>query len=182
MAHRRRRRSKKWLGRILILILIIVAIVVGYFVWDSYFKDKKPEEGGNNPKETTKVEDKKEEKIEKQEDEVVEKEKVKQYEGEDPNVANDLTGVVTYAGVAGSELIIRVNIDQYLAEGNCRLSLLQDGAVVYSDTAEIIDSASTATCAGFNIPTVNLGAGEMGIRIELEANDKRGVIAGEVEL
>ena len=181
MAHRRRRRNKRWLGKVLFLVLIIVAGVVCCLVWDNYFRDKTPEKPGNNSKETPKEEEVKKSEPE-QETEVVEKEKVKQYEGEDPNVADDLTGVVTYAGVSGNELIIRVNIDQYLAEGSCRLTLLQDGAVVYNDTAEIIDSASTATCAGFNVPVTNLGSGETGIRIELDASGKRGVIAGEVEL
>ena len=181
MAHRRRRRSKRWLGKVLFLVLIIVAGVVCYLVWDNYFRDKTPEKPGDNSKETTKVEEVKKSEPE-QETEVVEKEKVKQYEGEDPNVADDLTGVVTYAGVNGNELMIRVNIDQYLAGGSCKLTLLQDGAAVYSDTAEIIDSASTATCAGFNVPVANLSSGETGIRIELDASGKRGVIAGEVEL
>ena len=181
MAHRRRRRSKRWLGKVLFLVLIIVAGVVCYLVWDNYFRDKAPEKPGDNSRETTKVEEVKKSEPE-QETEVVEKEKVKQYEGEDPNVADDLTGVVTYAGVNSNELMIRVNIDQYLAGGSCKLTLLQDGAVVYSDTAEIIDSASTATCAGFNVPVANLSSGETGIRIELDASGKRGVIVGEVEL
>lgn len=176
----RRRKNKRWFGRVLFLILIIAAGVVCYFVWDGYFRDKGVEE----PKDTQEkvVEQITEKEKQEQKIEVVEKEEIKQYEGENPNVANDLTGVVTYAGMVGSELVIRVNIDQYLAGGSCKLALLQDGAVVYSDVVEIIDSASTSTCAGFNVPAANLSDGEAGIRIELEANGKKGIIAGEVEL
>ena len=79
MAHRRRRRSKRWLGKVLFLVLIIVAGVVCYLVWDNYFRDKTPEKPGDVSKETTKVEEVKKSEPE-QETEVVEKEKVKQYE------------------------------------------------------------------------------------------------------
>ena len=178
MVQRRRRKNRRWFGKVLFLVLIIVAGVVCYFVWDGYFRDKDaPRKTEKAPEEVVEVVEKKEA---EQKTEVIEKEEIKQYEGEDPNEANDLTGVVTYAGVIGGELVIRVNIDQYLASGNCGLSLLQDGAVVYSDIVEIIDSASTATCAGFNVPMNSLSDGEIGIRIELDANGKKGMIAGEV--
>ena len=41
------------------------------------------------------------------------KDKYDEYAGEDPNEREDLTGVVTYAGVNGNNLMIRVNIDQH---------------------------------------------------------------------
>ncbi|MBQ6461352.1 hypothetical protein IJJ36_02905 [Candidatus Saccharibacteria bacterium] len=182
MAQRRRRKNRRWLGKILFLMLIILAGVVCFFVWDGYFRDKgtdAPKETGNFSEEVVQTTEKE---TSEKTAEVIEKEEIKQYEGEDPNEANDLTGVVTYAGVVGDELVIRVNIDQYLASGSCELSLLQDGAVVYSDTVEIIDSASTATCAGFNVPVSSLNDGEIGIRIELDANGKKGMIAGEVRI
>jgi len=179
MAQRRRRKNRRWLGKILFLMLVAAAIIVCYFVWDSYFKNKETEVPAKEPSEVVQVV---EEKEPEKKAETIEKEKVEQYDGEDPNTASSLTGAVTYAGVIGGELVIRVNIDQYLAGGECTLSLLQDGAVVYTDTVEIIDSASTATCAGFNVLKDRLGSGDTGIRIELNADGKNGVIAGEVEL
>lgn len=177
MAQKRKRKNKRWLEIALFLVLLIVAGIVCYLVWDNYFRD---EEGTNDvPQEITV-----EEEIEtpEQEIEIVQKEEIKQYEGEDPNEASDLTGVVTYTGVVSGELVIRVNIDQYLVSGRCELALSRDGVIIYNDVAEIVDSAATATCAGFNIPSADLGNGETEIRIILDADGKKGTIIGRVEL
>ena len=118
----------------------------------------------------------------------VEKEKVVQYEGEDPNTEAGLSGVVTYAGVSGEKLMVRVSIDQYLTSGTCELSLKKDGAVIYSDTAGIVGSASTSTCEGFDILTSSLGAngatgaGKIEININISAGGRSGVISGEAEI
>ena len=175
----KQKKNKKWLFWVIIMLLFVVAAVVCYFVWDGYFKKKeevKPVE------EQSLVENKKESEAEKA-PEVVEKEKetVVQYEGEDPNEREDLTGVVTYAGVNGNNLIIRVNIDQYLNSGSCELNLVQD-SVAYSDTANIVSSATTATCEGFNVPVSRLSGGEYGIVIKISSGDKSGTINGEVRI
>lgn len=180
MARRRRKNGKK-LGLLLFLVLLIVAGVVGYFVWDGYFREDKEED------ETTEVVENKPnedeggkgsfdiaEEIEK------EKEPVVQYEGEDPNESEKLTGVVTYAGVAGDKLMIRVNIDQYLEDGVCELSLMQGGAK-YSDSAKI-NSVTTATCEGFDVPVSELGGGNYQIVIKISAEGKTGTISGEAEV
>ena len=177
----RRRRNKRWIGKVVFLVLIILAGVICYFVWDNYFRDKETQEVGGELDEIVDMVEKNETKQE-QEVEVVEKEEIKQYEGEDPNKIEELTGVITYAGVAGDNFLIRVNIDQYLSDGTCELSLMQDGGVVYSDVVEIIDSASTATCAGFNVPVTRLDAGDIGITIRMVSGDREGTINGRAEL
>ena len=176
----KQKKNKKWLFWVIIVLLFVVAAVVCYFVWDGYFKKKeevKPAE------EQSSVEDKKEGEAEKA-PEVVEKEKEKvvQYEGEDPNEREDLTGVVTYAGVNGNNLMIRVNIDQYLAEGNCELNLIRNGTVIYSDTTGIVTAATTATCEGFNVPISSLSNGNYQIVINLSSDNKTGTISGEVNI
>lgn len=185
---KRRRRSKKWISWVIILILLIAACVVGYFVWDSYFRDKSEEKQNN----TTEVVE--EQKIDKNDNnsetedavdltnEVDDGKKIEQYDGDNPNTAEALSGVVTYAGVNGDKLMIRVNIDQYLTSGNCELTLTKNGANIYSSIASIVGSASTATCEGFDVPTGNLGGGNIKINIKLNANDKSGVIQGEVNI
>lgn len=186
----KRKRNKKHVYVIIMLVLLLVAGLVTYFVWNTYFGKKT--DGGNKQEETS-VEGKDEKKNEGKESsdvnemgEVVEKEKEKEqvvtYEGDNPNNANELTGVVTYAGVSpdGGELVIRVNIDQYLGDGNCELNLVQNG-VVYKDTASITASASTATCEGFNVPTVDL-SGNYNIVIYLNSSGKTGTINGEVSI
>ena len=190
MAQKRKRKNNKHVYVIIMLVLLLVAGLVTYFVWNTYF-DKKAD--GGNKQEETSVEDKDEKKNEgkgstdvKETREVVEKEKEKEqvmtYEGDNPNNADELTGVVTYAGVSpdGGELVIRVNIDQYLGNGNCELNLVQ-GGVVYKDTASIAASASTATCEGFNVSTVGL-SGNYSIVIYLNSGGKTGTINGEVNI
>lgn len=180
---RRRKRSKKWISTVFILILLVAAGVVIYLVWDNYFNDKKEE-----PKtdETVVVDDglkptESESKPEVQE--VEQKEEVVQYDGENPNNGGELTGVVTYAGVSGGKLMIRVNINQYLSGGSCNLRLLSsDGSVAYDDVAGITDSASTSTCEGFDVSTAGLAGGSYEIVIDLISGGKTGTINGEVGL
>ena len=182
---RRRRRSKKWISRLIILILIIAAVVVCYFVWDAYFKDKK-ETNPNKQDDSAIVQDetKEEKKNEKEEpsEEVIEKEKVVQYDGDDPNEAEGLTGAITYLKVAGDSLVIRLNIDQYLSGGSCTLSINQNGSEIYSEEAAIIDSVTTSTCEGFNVKTAKLNEGFTEVIITVSSGGKTGVIRGEVTI
>ena len=183
---RRRRKSKKWISWLVFLMLLIVAGVVCYFVWDNYFREKEEVVEQENVTTQEEAEGKLEERVKKQNDDdngaIVEEKKVVQYDGADPNKNDDLTGVITYAGASGDNLMIRINIDQYLSDGNCNLSLLNDGGVVYGDTAKIVASASTATCEGFDIPVSEVGSGNYEIVINLSSNDKIGVIKGEVNI
>ncbi|MBQ2660603.1 hypothetical protein IJF93_00810 [Candidatus Saccharibacteria bacterium] len=186
MAQKRKRKngSKKWAYWILMVMLFVGAGVVCYFVWDVYFKVK--DDSGNKDaevsQEETKDEMKDEEKSEGEIETAPEKEKVVQYEGEDPNTAEVLSGVMTYAGVSGDSLMIRVNIDQYLSGGSCGLSLLKDGVEEYSDVSAIVDSAATSTCEGFDVPVSELDSGLYQIVINLDADGKTGAIKGEAKV
>lgn len=180
MAQKRKKNSKKWISCLLMVILFVVAATVCYLVWDNYFKDKKEEK----PTEEQSLMEGKggEENTTDQAEVVVEKEKVVLYEGEDPNMKDELTGVVTYAGVSGNNLMIRVNIDQYVMSGSCELSLVSDGSSMYNDTAAITTAATTATCEGFNVPMNSLGVGKYQIVIKISADGKNGTINGEVNI
>ena len=173
----KRKNSKKWIFWVLMVVLFVAAAVVCYLVWSNYFRDKKEDKP---TEEQSLVEKYEEKKVEEKEEETAEKEKVVQYEGEDPNTQEELTGVVTYAGVNGNNLMIRVNIDQYLESGSCELSLMQNG-VAYSDVANIVGSAATATCEGFNVPVSGLG-GDYEIVIKISSGDKTGTINGKVKI
>lgn len=182
MMARRRKRSKKWISWLIILILVIAAGVVVYLVWDNYFNDDK----GRSEEQQTEIVDKNaDNESEQKETEQVEvkKEEVVQYEGENPNTAAELTGVVTYAGLVGDKLTIRVNINQYLSGGSCALRLVfEDDVNVYSETVNIVNSASTSTCEGFDVPRTGLAGGKYSIIINLDSDGKTGVINGEVNL
>ena len=173
----KRKNSKKWIFWVLMVVLFVAAAVVCYLVWNNYFRDKKEDKP---TEEQSLVEKYEEKKVEEKEEETVEKKKVVQYEGDPPNTQEELTGVVTYAGVNGDNLMIRVNIDQYLESGSCEFSLMQNG-VAYSDVANIVGSAATATCEGFNVPVSGLG-GDYEIVIKISSGDKTGTINGKVEI
>lgn len=177
-----RRRNRKWLwwGLGLLVLVAIVGCVV--FVVNRNSNNNTQQ----NDSEVT-------EKIERQDGEetesteladaaVAEEKKVKQYEGDDPNEAEELSGVITYAGVAGDKLMIRTSIDQYLTEGSCELTLERGGASIYSSIANIVGDVSTAVCDGFDVATAELGEGEIQINIKLSAEGKSGMIRGKVDI
>lgn len=180
---KKRKQNKKRIYWILILILMVIAGVISYLVWNSYFNDKHNEV---ETVESSEQEEKESPAAPAEEGELtsegIEKEKIVQYDGEDPNKAEELSGVVTYAGVNGSNLMIRVNIDQYLDSGSCELTLMRGGAIIYSSIANVIGNASTATCEGFDIPVSELGGGEIEINIKLSAGGRTGLIREEVNI
>ena len=177
----KRKRNKKWITWLILLLLAVGASAVCYFVWDAYFRDKTIDVQKTEEVESKKNEMKKpDEKDNNNEivEETKEEKKVEQYDGDDPNGADSLSGVVTYAGVNGNNLIIRVNIDQYLSGGQCNLSIVRDGSTLYSSTASIVNNASTATCEGFDVPVFELGSGEVTVLINLTSGDRNGTIRG----
>ena len=180
---RRKRKSKKWISRLFFLILLVVAVALCYFVWDAYFKDKGPKQPEPVEHSSSREEQpKEEEKSEKEEVKSEEKPKVPQYDGDDPNTANDITGAITYIGVSNGYLRVRVNVDQYINGGGCNIILLRNGTQIYSDYANLNSSASTSTCEGFDIPVLEIGSGYTQIRITLSSGEKSGAITGEVTL
>lgn len=181
----KRRNNHKWVFRAVFLILLIIAGVICYLVWDNYFRDKKIDDNKESQEQV--IEDK-ETTGEKQEEEQQESgqeddgKKTKQYEGDDPNLKEELSGSVTYAGKLDNRITIRVNIDQYLGDGECKLNLMSGDAVAYSETTKIVSAASTATCEGFDIPSSSVGAGNYTILIDLSSGGKKGTIRGEIKL
>lgn len=108
---------------------------------------------------------------------------VDQYEGTNPNTLDDLTGSLTHVASDGTNLVIRVNIDQALTEGNCQLSLTS-GDNLYSANAFIFSTGSIySSCEGFDVPLSELAASNVwAIKINLTSGDKTGVITGEARL
>ena len=178
----KRTRNKKWLYGIAGLVVLVGLGVAGFLIWQGNNGEQRSDDSevvSEDEKET-----KSEESVETGElaSTGVEKEKVVQYDGEDPNEAEELSGVVTYAGVNGGSLMIRVSIDQYLMDGKCELTLVQSGATIYSSIANIVGDVTASTCEGFDVPVTELGGGNTQINIKLSAGEKGGSIHGEVEL
>lgn len=182
---RKQRRISKWISWLFILLLLIIAGVVCYLVWNNYLNNNKT----NEQEKQEQFVDEREEENEKlinnaveENNEEIDDKKVIPYEGNDPNLSEELSGSVTYAGVLNNKITIRVNIDQYLSDGNCVLNLTKDGIAAYSESVNIINSASTATCEGFDIPVSNVKVGKYEIEIKISSGDKTGIIRGEIEI
>lgn len=170
-----------------IAVLVVAGVLVGAscIIWMNVSREEKTEatsEESTVEKIEVKTKDEVEVKPEDTQKEDFVKEKVQQYDGADPNEGEKLTGAITYAGVNDGTLMIRVNIDQYLANGKCRLELSRDSKVLYGEEVDIVDSAATATCKGFNVATDGLGNGKTNISVIVTTDGKTGTISGEVNL
>ena len=105
------------------------------------------------------------------------------YEGQDVNQLEKLTGTITYSAKTTDKYRIRVNIDQFLKlPGTCMLSVISAGKVMYTDYVNIVSNPSSGSCEGFDIPLTKLSPGEYNIKIEVNANQKTGIIEGKVTI
>ena len=105
------------------------------------------------------------------------------YEGQDVNQLEKLTGTITYSAKTTDKYRILVNIDQFLKlPGTCMLSVISAGKVIYNDYVNIISNPSSGSCEGFDIPLTKLSPGEYNIKIEVNANQKTGIIEGKVTI
>ena len=177
------------------LVLVVMAGVIIWLVWRAYFdknevdsgrdgvsSETQKSEGGdktNNKDDSKTPADSTEKPVEKP----VEKPKVEQYEGDDPNKSEVLTGVVTSATVNDGILRIRTSIDQYLSGGRCEMALRKEGGLVYSARANIMPLVTNSTCEGFDVPLAELPSGNIIIWIFLSGGDgKSGQIEGVVSI
>ena len=105
------------------------------------------------------------------------------YEGQDVNQLEKLTGTITYSAKAADKYRIRVNIDQFLKlPGTCKLTVLSASKVVYTDSVSVISNPSSGSCEGFDIPLSKLPSGTYDFKIEVNANQKTGIIEGEATI
>lgn len=180
----KRKRSKKWIYYLVMFVLLIAAGVTVYLVWDNYFHDKKDNEIQEPDKAViseSALDTETEAKEDKGDSESDDKRPV-QYEGEDPNIKEELSGSITYAGLIDDRIAVRMNIDQYLGEGECTIHFMNNGVDSYKEITNITSSAATATCEGFDIPVNNIASGKYEILIELSSGGKTGTIKGEINI
>lgn len=105
-----------------------------------------------------------------------------QYEGDNPNTANELSGNVSYKDISNGTLTIAVMIDQYISEGECTLTLTGNNGDTFTATSSIFADASTASCEPFAVNLANLRDSTYQIKIQINSNGKQGVINDEVKL
>ncbi len=103
--------------------------------------------------------------------------KVVQYEGEDPNDLEELTGSIPYKGIDTGILTVNVTIDQYLtSEGSCELILTNDNGEKYTANSRAVADITSSICESFNVPVEDLTEGHWNIEVLVKAEDKKGTI------
>lgn len=114
--------------------------------------------------------------------------KVSQYEGEDPNLLNELTGRIAYKGVNRESnyqtLTVSASIDQYLhSDGTCTLSLKNpDNTEVYSAVLPAGPDVTTSACGPFEVSIADFSPGAYQIEITVNGDGKTGLITDTVQL
>lgn len=107
-----------------------------------------------------------------------------QYGGDDPNIKEELTGSISQTSLDGDKLLIRLNIDQTLSSGTCKLSMTSPENGSYSAEAKIIPTGSAySSCEGFDVPLEELkGSSSWLIEVTVESDGKSGIISGSTSI
>lgn len=110
--------------------------------------------------------------------------KAVQYEGADPNDAEELSGSVSYASVENGSLFVAVTIAQFLENpGTCTLSLVDaSGETVATISGPAQADVTTSVCQLPEMPVGGFPSGEYQIIIKVDADGKTGTIRNGVTL
>ena len=182
----KRKRSFRWIKWLVFLVLIIAAIVVIILVKNNFDKNTNVNDNQSasidNKSEDNRSDEKAEGDSDNKEEGSKPEEKAPQYDGDSPNKSETLTGLITYADVVNDELVIRVNIDQFLQSGSCNLTMSRNGITYYTQSVGIQESVTTSTCDGYKISVSELPKGDLSVEINLESDGKSGKITGRVRI
>lgn len=111
--------------------------------------------------------------------------KAPQYEGEDPNQLDELTGVITYADIDSETQILytAVMINQYLQEnGQCVLNLRRGDVIYKTVSATAEPEVTTSVCGPFRVSIADVPPGTYQIEILMTGDGKSGTITQDKEI
>ena len=94
---------------------------------------------------------------------------------------SEITGFITSSNVSGDNLVLRIQINELLSNGSCSL-ILSNSARSVTKTSGVIDSATSSSCYGFDIPLSELSNGTWQIKVTVTSGDRTGIITGEVNI
>ncbi len=111
-------------------------------------------------------------------------EKTIQYEAENPNRLNELSGFITSALQDDTNLYINAMIAQYLeADATCSSTLKGTNTdFTYTSTVRALPDVTTSNCEEFIVPITNLVPDYYQITIDLSSAEKQGIITGGVQV
>lgn len=105
-----------------------------------------------------------------------------QYEGENPNELDHLTGIITYAEIADNTLSSMVSIDQYLGSGTCTARLKSGEQIILTVEKDIEADASTSHCGPITMNLSGIGGGRYSLEVEISGGGKTGIVTSKVEI
>ncbi len=111
--------------------------------------------------------------------------KAPQYEGEDPNELDSLTGSIAYIDIDAETQTLHsaVSINQYLEnDGQCVFNLKRGEAIVRTASAVATPDVTTSVCGPFSLSVEGLDPGTYQVEIIMTGDNKRGIITSETEI
>ena len=168
-----------------VLFLIVCAVVVLCLI---FFKPLSNKNNDGKTAETSKTtEDKAEKKAEQPEtkEEETKKESIReteksnpQYEGEDPNSYETLSGIINYVGLSDGNIVVSVAIDQAVS-GSCNFTLTTPSGKTISGAGELTPGPATSFC---ELSTPASENGTWKISVETISSSKRGTLTSEAKI
>ena len=178
--------SRSWLLA-LIIILAVVAIVI-LVVWFTKPQTSDPEPASptasQSPTSSEPAPEAPTSEIPESSETPEAPDKTTQYEGQDPNTLEELTGVIISKDVENGTLTIMTMINQYLHQtGFCTITLTgRNSRDVYTATEDAHADISSSYCENFAVPVSKLSSDTYDIEIKLTGDGKTGTIRDEVKL
>lgn len=111
--------------------------------------------------------------------------KTPQFEGEDPNELNELTGHIIYKDIDSANQVLHsaVMINQYLqSDGQCVFNLKRDDAILRTASAAATADITTSVCGPFDVSVEGLSPGNYHLEIIVTGDGKRGVITDDLDI
>ena len=165
-----------------LFLAVCAAVVLGLLFLKPTFENKgdKSEGSSESTNNNQNSDNKKEEQKEEGPQEITpEAEKSHaQYEGEDPNTADGLTGIINYAGVSEGNLVIRVSIEQSV-NGACVFTLTSPSGKTINGSSAITLGPTSAYCS---LSTPATESGTWKISVAATTVDRHGIITGEANI
>ena len=174
-----RKRDKKWLIIIILIAVLIVGIVSTIIILNAT-KPKSTENSDSNTSSTPVASENTSSDVSAPVTTNEGDNKTPaQYEGENPNNYDILTGIITYTGITNDKLVISAALDQFVT-GDCKFEIYNQDQLIFTGHNKIMAGPSSSFCNySADIPA----QGKYNLKvIPTSDNNKTGVITGEVEI
>lgn len=177
-------RSHSWVLALVILLIIIAVVTVVICVvkpWSTTSDSSTPTTSQQPEDSSTSDSDSSTDDSTTPEDSESPENKVPQYEGENPNDLEELTGVIISKYIENGVLTVMATINQYLHQtGTCVITLTgQNYHNSYTASSDAHADITTSYCENFEIPVSELTPDTYSIEIKLTGDGKTGTIRGE---